>query len=61
MAGKFEIKQTANGKFHFNLKVGNCQENGRSEMYSGNAGMENGIESVIKNASDAEIVDTTNA
>ena len=112
MAGKFEIKQSANGKFHFNLKAsngqvilssemyesksacqngiesikknggdekrferneskdgepyfiikaGNGQEIGRSEMYSGNAAMENGIQSVIKNAPDADIVDASEA
>lgn len=112
MAGKFEIKKSTNGKFHFNLKAGNgqiilssemyesksaCQngiesikknggdekryerneskdgepyfiikasngqEIGRSEMYSGNAAMENGIQSVIKNAPDADIVDASEA
>ena len=33
MAGKFEIKKSANGKFHFNLKAGNGQIILSSEMY----------------------------
>ena len=46
---------------YFIIKAGNGQEIGRSEMYSGNAAMENGIQSVMKNAPDADIVDTTGA
>ena len=46
---------------YFIIKAGNGQEIGRSEMYSGNAAMENGIQSVMNNAPDAEIVDTTGA
>ena len=61
MAGKFEIKQSASGKFHFNLKAGNGQEIGRSEMYSSDSACQNGVESVQANALGAEIVDTTQA
>lgn len=50
MAGKFEIKQSTNGKFHFNLKAGNGQIILSSEMYESKAACENGIESVKKNA-----------
>jgi len=53
MAGKFEIKQSANGKFHFNLKAGNGQIILSSEMYETKAAAENGIESVRKNSADA--------
>jgi len=52
MAGKFEIKQSANGKFHFNLKAGNGQIILSSEMYESKSACENGIESVKKNAAD---------
>lgn len=53
MAGKFEIKQSASGKFHFNLKAGNGQIILSSEMYETKASAENGIESVKKNSADA--------
>ena len=53
MAGKFEIKQSANGKFHFNLKAGNGQIILSSEMYETKSAAENGIESVRKNSADA--------
>lgn len=53
MAGKFEIKQSANGKFHFNLKAGNGQIILSSEMYESKPACLNGVESVRKNAADA--------
>ncbi len=53
MAGKFEIKNSANGKFHFNLKAGNGQIILSSETYETRGACENGIESVKKNAADA--------
>lgn len=52
MAGKFELKQSDSGKFHFNLKAGNGQIILSSEMYESRAAAENGIASVQKNASD---------
>lgn len=52
MAGKFELKTSANGKFHFNLKAGNGQIILSSELYETRAAAENGIESVKKNAGD---------
>lgn len=52
---KYERKESAGGKFHFNLKAGNSQIIGSSEMYESAAGMENGIESVKKNAPDATV------
>jgi len=48
MAGKFEIKKSASGKFHFNLKAGNGQIILSSEMYETRSAAENGIESVKK-------------
>lgn len=52
MAGKFELKTSAGGKFHFNLKASNGQVILTSEMYETRAAAENGIESVRKNAAD---------
>ena len=57
--GKFVITKRKNGEFQFNLKAGNGQVIGSSEMYSSVAACENGIESVKKNAPDAEVVDET--
>ncbi len=52
MAGKFEIKISTNGKYHFNLKSGNGQIILSSEMYETKSAADNGIESVKKNAPD---------
>ena len=54
---KFERKTSSNGKPFFNLKATNGQIIGTSEMYESEASRENGIESVKKNAPDAEISD----
>ncbi|MBA3785672.1 MAG: YegP family protein [Acidobacteria bacterium] len=50
MAGNFEIKQSTNSKFHFNLKAGNGQTILSSELYETKSATENGIESVRTNA-----------
>lgn len=52
---KYERKNSSNGKYYFNLKAGNGQIIGTSEMYESAVGMENGIESVKKNAPDASV------
>ena len=57
--GRFERKESSNGKHYFNLKAGNNQIIGNSEMYESVAACENGIESVKKNAPDAIIDDQT--
>ena len=57
MAGKFEIKKSSNGKFHFNLKAGNGQIILSSEMYETKAACENGIESIKKNGGNADRYD----
>ena len=57
--GKFERKTSSNGKPFFNLLAGNGQVIGSSEMYESEASRENGIESVKKNAPDADVVDET--
>jgi len=54
---KYERKNSTNGKFHFTLKAGNGQVIGSSEMYESASGMENGIESVMKNSGDATVVE----
>lgn len=52
MAGKFELKVSTNGKYHFNLKAGNGQIILSSEMYESKSAAENGIASIQKNAAD---------
>lgn len=50
MAGKYELKQTASGKFKFDLKAGNGQVILSSELYESKAAAQNGIESVRTNS-----------
>ncbi|KKO91507.1 MULTISPECIES: YegP family protein [Sphingobacterium] len=52
---KFDRKTSTNGKYYFNLKASNGQIIGSSEMYESASGMENGIESVKKNAPEATV------
>jgi len=52
---KFDRKTSTNGKHYFNLKATNGQIIGTSEMYESASGMDNGIESVKKNAPDATV------
>ncbi len=54
---KFDKKSSENGKWYFNLKASNGQIIGKSEMYESESGREKGIESVKKNAHDAEVVE----
>lgn len=56
--GKFVIKTTATG-IKFDLKAGNGEVIGTSEVYSSEAACKNGIESVIKNAAVAGVADST--
>jgi len=51
----WERKTAKNGKFHFNLKSSNGQIVGSSQMYASESGMNNGIESIKKNAPEAEV------
>jgi uncharacterized protein YegP (UPF0339 family) len=57
--GAFEVKSNSKGEPYFILKATNGQEIGRSEYYSSKSAMENGIESVKKNAPDAKVDDVT--
>jgi uncharacterized protein YegP (UPF0339 family) len=53
----FDRNKSTNNKDYFNLKAGNHQIIGTSEMYESASGMETGIASVMKNASLATIED----
>jgi uncharacterized protein YegP (UPF0339 family) len=50
---RFERKVSSNDKPYFNLKAGNGQVIGKSELYESEASMENGIDSVKNNAPDS--------
>jgi uncharacterized protein len=52
MAGSFELKQSAGGKFMFNLKAGNGEIILTSQQYAAKDSAENGIASVKKNSQD---------
>jgi uncharacterized protein YegP (UPF0339 family) len=52
MAGYFELKSAAGGKFSFNLKAANNQVILTSETYNSKSAAEDGIASVKKNAPD---------
>lgn len=54
-ANRFERKDASDGRFFFNLKAGNHQVIGTSQMYKSTSGRDGGIESVRKNAASAEI------
>ncbi len=59
VAGKFVLKKGSSGKFHFNLQAANGQVIATSEAYESKSAALNGIESVKKNAPDAEVDDQT--
>lgn len=61
MAAKFEIKKSKSDQFLFNLLAVNGQVILSSEMYESKAGAVNGIESVRKNAVDAQRFDKLEA
>ena len=54
---KFEIYEDKGGEFRFRLKATNGQVIATSEGYKAKASCLNGVESVKKNAVDAEIVE----
>ncbi len=56
---RYERRESKSGEPYFVLKAANGQIIGNSEMYSGEAAMENGVESVKKNGPDAAVNDTT--
>lgn len=54
---RFDKLTAKNGKFYFNLKAGNGQVIGSSEMYESESGRNNGIRSVQANAPKASVED----
>lgn len=57
MAGKFEVYTDKAGKFRFRLKAGNGETIAASEAYESKASALNGVESVKRNAPDADVVE----
>ncbi|MBL1221223.1 YegP family protein [Chryseobacterium sp. L7] len=57
---KFEKNTAKDNRWYFNLKAGNGQIIGSSQMYESENGMDNGIESVKNNAPGASVEDETN-
>lgn len=54
---RYERKKSNKGEDYFILKASNGQQIGKSEMYSSEAGMENGIKSVQSNGPGATVVE----
>lgn len=61
MDERFEKLQAKDGKPYFTLKATNGQVIGTSEMYENTSNRDKGIESVKKNAPDADTTDMTMA
>ncbi len=57
MAGKFELYKDKAGEYRFRLKAANGETIATSEGYASKSGAKNGIASVQKNASTAEVVE----
>ncbi|MDR6867226.1 uncharacterized protein YegP (UPF0339 family) [Microbacterium resistens] len=57
MAGKFELYQDKSDDYRFRLKAGNGEIIATGQGYSSKASALNGIESVRRNAVDAEVVE----
>lgn len=55
--GRYAKETAKDGRAYFNLKAGNGQIIGTSQMYSSTSARDGGIESVKKNAPDAEVVE----
>ena len=56
---RYDRRESKNGEPYFVLKAGNGEVIGKSEMYSGESAMENGIESVKTNGPTATVDDNT--
>ena len=54
-AGRFETKAAKDGRHYFNLKAGNHQVIGTSQMYKSTDGRDNGIASVQKNGISTDV------
>ena len=55
----YERKESTAGKFRFNLKAANHQIIGTSQSYASAASRDKGIDSVKRNAADAEVVEVS--
>ncbi|MFK0370576.1 YegP family protein [Enterobacter sichuanensis] len=56
---RYEKKTASNGKFHFNLRAGNHQVIGSSQLYATEQSRDNGIASVKTNGSSQTVKDNT--
>ena len=56
---KYDKKVSSNEKYYFNLTAPNRQVIGTSQMYESKSGRDKGIDSVKRNAPDAEVEDLT--
>ncbi|RBQ05818.1 YegP family protein [Pedobacter miscanthi] len=56
---RYDRKIAKNGSYYFNLKAGNGEIIGTSQMYGTEDTRDNGIESVKTDAPDAEVTDET--
>lgn len=57
MAGKFELYQDKAGEWRFRLKAGNGEVIATGQGYASKSGALNGIDSVRRNAAEAEVVE----
>lgn len=57
MAGRFELYTDKSGDWRFRLKAGNGETIATGQGYSSKASALNGIDSVRRNAADAEVVE----
>ena len=57
MAGKFELYTDKAGEYRFRLKAGNGEVIATGQGYSSKASAMNGIDSVRRNAADAEVIE----
>jgi uncharacterized protein YegP (UPF0339 family) len=61
MSGKFVLEKGSTGNFHFNLHAANGQVIATSQHYESKESALGGIESVKRNAPDAQVEDNTEA
>jgi hypothetical protein len=59
LAERYDRLESKNGKFYFNLKAGNHQIVGTSQMYATEKSRDDGIASVTKNGGTATVKDLT--
>lgn len=57
MAGKFELYQDKGGDYRFRLKAANGEVIASGQGYSSKSSALNGIDSVRRNAAEAEVVE----